>query len=250
MKQSKKHTIGIIGYGAFSQFIVPLLTPYYRVLVYSRRNIQNPPIGAEVVDIDTACQADIVVLSVVVQALEAVLQQIATKLKPGSIVIDVCSVKVVPIELMRKYLPKTVHIVGTHPVFGPESGKNGITGLPIAICPVRIPSEELGNIHTFLQEELKLHVITLSPDDHDKEMAYALSLTHLVSRGLQNIAIPELRLPTQSYLLLQSVKKNLQNDSTDLFYTIQNYNPYAKKVRQNFIQHLEELEQQIEAHCK
>ncbi len=243
-----RKSIGIIGYGAFSEFMVPHLVPYFDVFVSSRRKITNLPNSARSATLEQVCQCDIVIISVTVQALEGVLQKIKNQLKPHSLVLDVCSVKVIPVELMNKYLPKTVQILATHPVFGPQSGKNGITGLPIAIYPVRLSSQTLQAVKQFLGRDLELEVIEMTPEQHDKEMAYSLALTHLIARSFKDMDIPKLRLPTQSYKLMLAIKENLSSDSMELFQTIQNYNPYALKVRQDFVKHLEQLENKIEQH--
>ncbi|MBI2798057.1 prephenate dehydrogenase/arogenate dehydrogenase family protein [Candidatus Saccharibacteria bacterium] len=245
-----KKSIGVIGFGAFGAFIAPILARHFEVLVSTRRKVGNPPKGVSFVSLEQAANCNIVVLSVNAQAIEEVLLKIKPLLRPGTLVIDVCSVKVMPVKLMNKILPTNVQVLGTHPVFGPESGKHGIAGLPVALCPVRIDAKTLARIKDFLQNALELEVVEISPEDHDREMAYALALTHLISRSLNNLPLPELKLPTKSYKLLQAVRGNLQNDSIELFHTIQNYNSFAKQVRRNFVKRVQELEHKIETHDK
>ena len=66
--------------------------------------------------------------------MREVVADLALLLKPGTLVLDVGSVKVEPVAIMKELLPETVGIVGTHPLFGPQSAQNGIHGLQIAIC--------------------------------------------------------------------------------------------------------------------
>jgi prephenate dehydrogenase len=47
----------------------------------------------------------------------------APALRPGQLIIDTCSVKERPLEWMLEELPDHVQIVGTHPLFGPDSGQ-------------------------------------------------------------------------------------------------------------------------------
>jgi prephenate dehydrogenase len=149
---------------------------------------------------------------------------------------------------MEEHLPESVQILATHPVFGPQSGKDGIAGLPMAVWPVRVNAQAMKSIKKFLSQTLGLDVIEMPPDKHDREMAYALALTHLISRAFNEMDIPQLRLGTKSYKLMLAIKENLSEDSMELFQTIQNYNPYALKVRQKFVKQLDELEAKIETH--
>ena len=43
---------------------------------------------------------------------------------------------------MSKILPEKVEIIGTHPLFGPQSGRAGIAGMRVAFCPVRTTRAE------------------------------------------------------------------------------------------------------------
>ena len=46
---------------------------------------------------------------------------------------------------MERLLPATASILGTHPMFGPDSARGGVAGLPMILCPVRIAARELEN---------------------------------------------------------------------------------------------------------
>ena len=62
--------------------------------------------------------ADLVILSIPVGACGAVAQEIASDLKPGSIVSDVGSVKGAVVRDMAPHLPPGVHFVPAHPGAG------------------------------------------------------------------------------------------------------------------------------------
>jgi len=74
--------------------------------------------------------------SVPINQLERTIINISPYLKPGSIVYDVCSVKEQPCKWMLEQLPSSVSIIGTHPLFGPDSAGSSLKGCKIAICPV------------------------------------------------------------------------------------------------------------------
>lgn len=64
---------------------------------------------------------------------------------------------------MREILPETVEIIGTHPLFRPQSGREGIAGMRFAICPLRTDKSE--EIKRFLVENLKLQVFENRPQN-------------------------------------------------------------------------------------
>ncbi|MBX9850316.1 MAG: prephenate dehydrogenase, partial [Cytophagaceae bacterium] len=183
-------------------------------------------------------------LAIPVQYLEELLLEIKTFVKPKSVIFDLSSVKVKPIDLMLKHLPKDVEIIGTHPLFGPQSGKNGIAGLNIVICPVR--TKKNGNLSRFFSEELKLNVLERTPENHDQQMAYVQALTHFIGRSINEMDIPDVEQKTPAYQYLLDIKRNLGRDSMDLFLTIELENPYAKEVRENFIKELTKLNDRLE----
>ncbi|MCJ7729960.1 MAG: prephenate dehydrogenase/arogenate dehydrogenase family protein, partial [Sedimentisphaerales bacterium] len=64
--------------------------------------------------------ANIVILATPVCTFERIFREIADALPAGCIVTDVGSTKVVPHRWAAKYLPKSVHYVGSHPIAGSE----------------------------------------------------------------------------------------------------------------------------------
>ncbi|MBN1257280.1 MAG: prephenate dehydrogenase, partial [Planctomycetes bacterium] len=132
-------TLGIIGCGAFTKFMLPYLQPHFKISVWNRSGIKagTLPEGIADVPIAEAAACEIVALSVPIPAFIQILPQIAEYIQPGALVMDVASVKVRPVELMLEYLPPHCEIISTHPLFGPESGKDGLAGLRVAVAEVR-----------------------------------------------------------------------------------------------------------------
>lgn len=236
-----KREIGFIGFGSFGKFIMPYLSPYFNVSVYDKRDVADDckQLNVKNESLKVVASKEIVVLAVPVQFLESVIQEISSLVQPNALIVDVSSVKVKPMLLMEKYFPKTTQLVGTHPLFGPQSGKNGIAGLNFVLCPVRTNRTEI--IRKFFSHILKLNVLERSPDVHDKQMAYVQALTHFVGRAVNNMDIPDVEQKTPAYQYLLDIKRNLGQDSMDLFLTIENENPYAKDVRNQFLTELGKL---------
>ncbi len=89
-------------------------------------------------------------------SFEQVVSEIAVACKPGALIVDVGSVKVVPSEIMLRRFPNYVDIVATHPLFGPQSAMEGIEGLKIAVCPIQ--GKRHARLAAFLRVALRLTV--------------------------------------------------------------------------------------------
>lgn len=132
--------LGIVGYGDFIHFFVPYLKPFFdEIIVYSRRDvlIDAQRVGAIQKLFEEVCSCEFVCIGIVVQYFEETMKKIVPHLQKGACVFDVCSVKEFPIKIMKQYVPKHCEIIATHPLFGPNSGKNGIEGLNMLLINVR-----------------------------------------------------------------------------------------------------------------
>jgi len=241
-------SVGIIGFGTFGAFMAEQLSPHVRVLVSSRSasEAEVAAAGAELDTFEAVCACDVVVPSVPVQNLQAVLARMAPLLQPGTLVADVSSVKTVPAQLMERILPADVDILATHPLFGPQSGAGGITGLPMVVWPVRLSEGRLTRLVAFLSGTLGLDVRRMSPHEHDQEMAYVQALTFMLGRALSELGIPDTPLKTKTYQHLLDVRRIVENDTPELFATIQLFNPYAYDMRRRFVTKLDEIEADLE----
>ena len=240
--------LSIIGFGNFGTFMARHLAGHYHVAVSDQRDVSASAgaLDCRVVSAVEAARAGTVVLAVPVASLPSVLQEIRAHLQPGALVIDVASVKVKPLRLMAELLPPHVDYVGTHPLFGPQSGAAGIAGLRIALCPGRVEATRLGRLRSFLAETLGLEVHEVTPEEHDRQMAYVQGLTHLMGWAFKRLDPPESPLATLAYDRMLSLEHNVQDDSIELFYTIQRENPFAREVRRRLIEEMKRLCDQIE----
>jgi prephenate dehydrogenase len=239
--------IGIIGFGSFGQFIHQFLTPYFEISIYDT-HLSKSVIGKFKINntsIDDVTNVDVLILCVPVQFLEDTLIKIKGKVKKETLVVDVSSVKIKPIELMLKHLPHDVDILGTHPLFGPQSGANGIIGLNMVLCPVRLNKIRFRFVKQFLKDELELNLLDRTAEVHDKQMAYVQALTHFIGRAVNEMDIPDIEQKTPAYQFLLDIKKNLGKDSLDLFLTIERENPYSEEVLGGFMTELKRLKELI-----
>ena len=228
-------TLGLIGFGAFGAFIAPHIAKHLPVVVYDPHKAMG--------DLHAVASCDIVMLAVPVQQMESVLTAIAPLLKPQALVIDVASVKIKPTALMEKILPDSVAIVGTHPLFGPQSGKDGIAGLNIVVCNVRGARGE--EVQAFLRDKLGLKVFVTTPDEHDRQLAYVQGLTHLIAKVIVSLNLPEFQLTTKTFDYMTKMVDMVRYDSDELFKAIERENPFTVEAKDAFFAAARRLEERL-----
>ncbi len=227
--------IGIIGFGAFGQLIARYLSPHFRMCAYDPAPGLQPMAdrcGVALAGLERVARCPVVVLAVPVGRLEAVVAAVAPHLRPGALVLDVGSVKMAPAEIMARGLPGHVDIVATHPLFGPQSARDGISGLKIALCPVR--GRRCRRLAAFLRGRLGLDVVMTTPEDHDREAATVQGLTHLIAKVLSQMEPLPARMTTRSFDLLVAAVAMVRDDAPEVFEAIERANPYCPHVRRRF----------------
>jgi prephenate dehydrogenase len=233
-RRAQIRSIGILGFGAFGRLIAAHLHPYFSLLACDPALTAHDQPHARVRfgNVGDIGSCDIVILAVPVGDLCFALREVRPHLRPGAIVVDVGSVKVRPIEVMKAELPRFVDILGTHPLFGPQSARNGIAGRKIALCPVR--GRSAPRIAAFLRQVLKLAVHIVSPEEHDRQVAIAQGVTHLIAKVLVRMEPLPSRLTTASFDLLMQATEMVRHDAASVFLAIERDNPFAAEVRERF----------------
>jgi prephenate dehydrogenase len=233
--------IGIIGFGRFGRFAGDLLKHDFKVSVFDRKKITPPP-GIQKLPLQEVASKPILVFCVPISQIEPTCKDVRRFLFPGQLVLDTCSVKVFPTGIMQRILPRFVEIVGTHPLFGPDSASCGIRDLSIAICPVRCL--RLQKIRTYLEKK-GLHVIVTTPQKHDREMAKTQALYHFLARGVASLKITAGALSTPGPARLFEDFKDVQNDSLELFTDLQIRNTHTATIRKRLLESLHRIDQEL-----
>ena len=156
-------------------------------------------------------------------------------------VVDVCSVKALPVQWMCDILPATIPILATHPMFGPDSAADALTGRKIVLCPVRLPPERYACIRDYLAAK-GLVLMETTPEAHDRQIAVTLALTHFIGRSLSRFGAPALDIDTEGYQRLRHILGVVENDTWELFQDMHGYNPFAAQTRRAFIAAMGEIE--------
>lgn len=241
----RRRSLGILGVGAFGEFILKYLIPYFNVSVYdTHRDLSRLAkiYNIEICDPEYLSDCDVIVLAVPVAHMEEAMASIAHRLQPGQMIMDVASVKIKPVEVISAMIPRGVDYISLHPLFGPQSGRDGIAGMDIALCDVKESKRKIC-VRKFLEDILGLRVFETTPDQHDLEMAYVQGMTHLIAKVFTKMDIPPIHQQTTTYKLLNEMVEMIKYDSAELYRTIQTDNPYVEKTRQEFLSAVKSLDE-------
>ena len=248
--QKPKITV-IGGYGGMGRFFASLFTGEGFPVVISGPNELSGretarKISAEYVKDNAlaAKDADIVIISVPINATLNVIKEVAPHVMAGSLLMDFTSVKEKPCEYMDKYAPKDAEVLGTHPVFGHRVG--GLEGQVFVLTPVR-GKKWVAYIRNFLEEH-KARVYESTPKEHDRVMSVVQGLTHFnyisVGKTLEKLDfdIKESRkYSSPIYDLMLDMIGRIVGQNPELYASIQMQNPQVTKVHKVFLETAGEL---------
>jgi len=182
----------------------------------------------------------LVVLCVPISAMEECCSRMAPFLREGQIVADTCSVKERPVKWMTAHLPQPVQVLGTHPLFGPDSGREGIAGRKLVLCPIRVEPVAYNCIRNYL-EGLELVLIETTPEEHDRQIAKGQAIFHLIARAMKRLNWSAEVVSTPGPEAFYRLAESVQYDTDQLFRDMECENPYAAECRQQLIQELLEI---------
>ncbi|MFA7397503.1 MAG: prephenate dehydrogenase/arogenate dehydrogenase family protein [Candidatus Bathyarchaeia archaeon] len=196
-------------------------------------------LGVEVAEFQAAVEgADRVFICVSISALEEIVKKIAPVLKKGQPVMDICSIKQYPVDIMHKYL-KDALVLGTHPVFGP--GSNGVAHKAYVLTPTNSEEEAYAEeFKTWLEKE-KAHVFIMSPEKHDELMAIILGLPHFLGLAVcetlleQPLFAESKKLAGTTYRILLTLAESVAQETPDLYANVQTKVPGLGKMEELFI---------------
>ena len=229
-------SVGIIGYGHFGQLLTKHLAPLFSLKVYSASGKQNQWSTT----LEDVASCDYVVLSMPLTKYAEVCEQLKPHLGKTTVVVDVCSIKEESGKIIKRHLPSQPTL-STHPLFGPESAADSLQGHTIVVCPDMSTANLLPSFEKFCTE-LGLKVVSMSSQEHDKNMALVQGLTFYIARILKDFDLESSKLITPSFKKLIALADLEKQHTTDLFITIQKGNPHTEEIRQHFLDRAQELQ--------
>lgn len=238
--------IGIIGFGRFGQLISKYLAKDFKIHVYCKNNNINEikKLNCIPSSFKDVCKNDFIIPCVPISDFKDVIKEISTHIKNGATIIDVCSVKEYPVDIMKQILPNNIDILATHPMFGPDSANDSLKNKKIVLCKVRMKKKNYNLIANYLTKK-GLNIIHTSPKEHDEQIAYSQVLTHFIGRSLIDFDAQKFKIDTEGYNRLLNILDVVKNDSWQLFEDMNKYNKYSKQMRNNFIKSLNKINERV-----
>ncbi|MCB0292985.1 MAG: hypothetical protein KDH97_22210, partial [Calditrichaeota bacterium] len=89
-------------------------------------------------------------------------------------------------------------------------------------------------------------VLNISADEHDRMMAYNLSLIHHLGRTFHKMQIGKLPLIMANLERMNHISRIAANDTEELFQDFYRFNPYAARVRDDFMENFRRVGEIIE----
>ncbi len=183
---------------------------------------------------EAARGCDVTIIAVPMDSTLKVAKEIAGKLKPGSTLVEISSVKGETLPALRKLVDKRVKLLSIHPLFGPALqstwrmkiavivGKKGGVGAPeVALASELFP---------------EARIIPMSQKEHDKAVAVVLSLTHLLNivyaaTASQFLSPDEfMKVATPNASMQLTLAEAVLAQDPKLSFNIQAGNVYSKRV--------------------
>ncbi|NNG00137.1 MAG: prephenate dehydrogenase/arogenate dehydrogenase family protein [Desulfobacteraceae bacterium] len=235
--------IGIIGFGRFGRLAAQYLARDVNVLVFARsgKRVEIEAVGAGAASFEEVCAQPTILLCVPISTIEKTLREISPHLNRNSLVVDVCSVKELPVQWMERHLPGEVSYLPTHPMFGPDSADTSLDGRKIVLCRGRVDAIRYENIKSWLVSK-GLVIIETTAAEHDRKIAVSLGLTHFIGRALEKFGAGPLDIDTEGYKRLLHILDVVQNDTIELFRDMHTYNPHARDARDRFADAMSEVD--------
>ncbi|MBA0567900.1 hypothetical protein Golob_005434 [Gossypium lobatum] len=253
---SSKLKVAIVGFGNFGQFLAKTLARQgHSVLAYSRTDYRDAAqkLGVSFFsDANDLCEEhpEVILLCTSILSTEKVLKSLPfQRLKRSTLFVDVLSVKEFPRNLFLQHLPPEFDILCTHPMFGPESGKNGWNELPFVFDKVRIGNDErrVARCNSFLDIFARegCRMVEMTCAEHDWHAAGSQFITHTMGRVLEKLQLESTPINTKGYETLLKLVENTAGDSFELYYGLFMYNVNAMEQLERMDFAFESLKKQL-----
>jgi prephenate dehydrogenase len=238
--------IAIIGAGKMGRwFINYFCNQGFSVTISSRTKSKTKALaeefGVEVArnNLDAVKGADWILLCVSLESLDIVLQEIGSYVRSHQVIMDISSIKEIPVNLLHKYVKQGITL-GTHPVFGP--GAKSLQGQNFVLTPITDQEKQFANEFKNWLTKRGAIVTFLSPKKHDMLMSIVLGFPHFV--GLvagdtlvnTNGFIDAKNVGGASYKMLLTLAEAVSSEEPIFYSNLHMSLPEMEKIENMFLQ--------------
>lgn len=242
--------VAIIGAGKMGRWFTKYFHDQgFSVIVSSRTKSKAEALGTEFgVDIarnnvDSLDGSDWILICVSLESLDDVLKEIGPHVRPNQIVMDISSIKEIPVNLLHKYVEQGV-VLGTHPVFGP--GAKSLQGQNVVLTPVTEEENRFAVEFKNWLEKRGATVSILSPNGHDVLMSLVLGFPHFVGLVAGDTLVDTLdfvdakNVGGASYKLLLTLIEAVSSEEPQFYSNLHMSLPEMEKIEEIFLEKVEE----------
>ncbi|MEM4733321.1 MAG: prephenate dehydrogenase/arogenate dehydrogenase family protein, partial [Candidatus Bathyarchaeia archaeon] len=171
-------------------------------------------------------------------AFEEVVKKISHTIREGQVVMDICSVKELPVNVMHKHLPAAL-VLGTHPVFGP--GSTSIENKTFVLTPTSSQEEAFAADFKKWLETRKARVLIMPPRKHDELMSIVLGMPHFLGLIACDTLLEQAnyaetkQVAGTTYRLLYTLAEVAASETPELFTSLQLNLPDLEQLEDAFI---------------
>jgi prephenate dehydrogenase len=247
MSNEVASTVTIVGFGRFGHTLYRLLKNDFKISLFdiNKKTFKKDDLNPETKVLDDIksiySQGEehnhTVFFAVPIDRFEEVIYRHKRFFSKNHILIDVLSVKMHPKKVLTKVLREKQEDIPqailTHPMFGPDSSKDGFKDLPLVMNQFK-SSNSVYNFWKGYLADQGLEIVELTPNQHDQMAANSQGVTHFIGRLLDEFGFKPTPIDTLGAQKLQKVMEQTCNDTMRLFKDLQNYNPFTKDMRVRF----------------
>ena len=178
--------ISIVGFGRFGHTLYNLIKDDFEITLFDIKkisdNLEKNTIIAK--SLAQVYQRTVIFFAVPISEFENVISQHKKYFDDNHLLIDVLSVKVHPAKVFKKHLQGKTQVLLTHPMFGPDSSKDGFDNLTLVMDKFLTDDKNYQFWKEYFENK-KLNIIEMSARDHDKLAANSQGVTHFIGRLLE-----------------------------------------------------------------
>ncbi len=232
----------VVGAGAMGRVLASYLShrKSVRVSVYdidrSKSMMLSREIGGRALEeLDDLEEYDMALLCVPISSIPRMVDLLADKMREGSTVVEISSVKSPVMDAMRRAARIGLRPISLHPLFGP--GIKDLSKGKAAIVEVTDLEKEVG----LASEIFPFELIPVDVEEHDRAMAW-LALTHLILNAFLSSSdgdaelLTSLSTTTLGHFIRLAAASLTQNEV--LTRELMELNPYFPSVLHTFVERL------------
>jgi len=183
---------------------------------------------------EAAGSSELIVICTPIMDVPRVIDEIIHDICESAIVLEISSIKSPVISAMRMVAEAGGRPLSIHPLFGPGAGDP--SGERMALIPI---SDEKSEVELARSIFPNVSIIPVDLERHDRIMALALSLTHLINvvfaSTIAEENIAELkRIGGKTFGMQLLLCESVMTESPDLSVAIQMSNPFAIEYLERF----------------